>query len=188
MQVAGGARAVFLYRDGVLVVPTVAGGRSYAPRSLEAYRFYPEAPECLDRLKRAGFMLIVVTNQPDVGAGLVSREVVDEMHRRLAKTLPVDAIKACFHTGRDGCPCRKPAPGMLLEAADDFGIDLGASFMVGDRASDVAAGRSAGCRTLLIDLGLGEGSQEADWVVRSLGDATTWILSRARGERVNAQP
>src|SRR5436309_2076746 len=136
-------RAVFLDRDGVLVVPVFRDGRSFAPLNLGEYRFYPEAADCLQRLKQVGWALVVVTNQPDVGAGRVQREVVEEMHRRLAEALPVDAIKACFHTRDDHCACRKPEPGMLFTAASELGIDLSASFMVGDRRSDSGAGLAA---------------------------------------------
>jgi D-glycero-D-manno-heptose 1,7-bisphosphate phosphatase len=149
-------RAVFLDRDGVLVIPEFRDGRSFAPVTLESYRFYPDAPEALSRLKAAGYKLIVVTNQPDVGKGLVPQLVADEMHERLRKALPVDLIKACFHTQAVNCACRKPKPGMLLDAARELGIDLEKSYMVGDRASDGEAGEAAGCRTIFIDLGYDE--------------------------------
>ena len=172
--------AVFLDRDGVLVIPLFRDGRSFAPRSLDEYRFYPGAVDCLQRLKQAGLALVVVTNQPDVGAERVRREVVEEMHQRLAEAMPVDAIKACFHTERDHCSCRKPEPGMLFTAASELGIDLSSSFMVGDRWSDVAAGAAAGCRTVFIDLGYVTEKPPArpNHVVKSLAEATTWILSR----------
>jgi transaldolase len=176
-------KAVFLDRDGVLVVPSFRDGRSFAPLDLAEYRFYPEAAECLRRLKQAGFALVVVTNQPDVGAGKIARDVVEEMHRRLAETLPVDAIEACFHTERDRCACRKPRPGMLFTAARELGIDLAASFMVGDRRSDIEAGAAAGCRTIFIDLGYTteKPPDRPNLVVKSLAEATNWILSRIEG-------
>ena len=122
-------------------------------------------------------MLVVVTNQPDVGNGLVDREVVDEMHRRLAGALPVDAIEACFHRREDGCTCRKPLPGMLLRAAGNLGIDCTRSIMIGDRGTDIAAGKAVGCRTIFIDLGYSnEEPSVADHVVASLEEATDLIL------------
>src|ERR1700751_5366315 len=90
---------------------------------------------------RRGFLLAVVTNQPDVGNGLVGRSEVDAMHEIITRELPVDTIKACFHRQVDDCNCRKPKPGMILEAATELGVDLTKSFMVGDRKSDVEGGR-----------------------------------------------
>lgn len=174
-----GRRAVFLDRDGVLVVPTFRCGRSFAPTTLAEFKLYPEAGQCLERLQRAGFRLVVVTNQPDVGAGLVPREVVDEMHAQLCRLLPIDTIKSCFHTQVERCACRKPLPAMLIEAAAEWEIDLRASVMVGDRESDIEAGRAAGCRTAFIDLGYAAEPrpQFADFIASSLSDATDWILS-----------
>jgi len=178
-MVAGttGNRAVFLDRDGVLTIPEFRDGRSFAPRDLDDFRIYEDAAECLPRLKAAGFSLIVVTNQPDVGNGLVDRAVVEEMHRRLAAALPIDAIEVCYHRQADGCDCRKPLPGMLRRAAARLGIDCTRSIMVGDRESDVAAGRAMGCTTIFIDHGYREGHPDsANHTVRSLADATTIIL------------
>jgi D-glycero-D-manno-heptose 1,7-bisphosphate phosphatase len=173
-------RAVFLDRDGVLVIPGFRDGRSFAPLGLEEYRLYREAEPCLNQLKQAGFALIVVTNQPDVGAGRVPREIVEEMHQHLFASLPVDAIKACFHVEQDRCDCRKPRPGMLFTAARELGIDLAASFMIGDRPSDIEAGAAAGCRTVFIDLGYTteKPPDRPNHVVKSLAEATMWILSR----------
>ncbi|HEY7300081.1 MAG TPA: HAD-IIIA family hydrolase [Xanthobacteraceae bacterium] len=178
--ITGHRAAVFLDRDGVLVIPMFRDGRSFAPTTLDEYRFYPEAAGCLQRFKQAGLAVVVVTNQPDVGAARVPREVVEEMHRRLGAAMPVDAIKACFHTERDCCGCRKPEPGMLFTAASELGIDLSSSFMVGDRWSDVEAGAAAGCRTVFIDLGYVTEKPPPcpNHVVKSLAEATTWILSR----------
>lgn len=125
-------RAVFLDRDGVLVVPEVRGGRSFAPQRLEDLHLYPEAKAALDRLQDSGYLLVVVTNQPDVGKGLISRSTMDEMHKRLLQELPIDRIEVCCHIQTEGCTCRKPKPGMLFKAAYECGIDLKNSFMVGD--------------------------------------------------------
>jgi D-glycero-D-manno-heptose 1,7-bisphosphate phosphatase len=171
------AKAVFLDRDGVLVVPEFRDGRSYAPRGLEGYRFYPDAPEALARLKAAGYKLVVVTNQPDVGKGLIPQGVADEMHERLRRAMPVDLIKACFHTQAADCDCRKPKPGMLLDAARELGVALESSYMVGDRASDVEAGEAAGCRTVFIDLEYRERKPAtATFTVRSVAEAADCIL------------
>jgi len=170
-------RAVFLDRDGVLVVPEFRDGRSFAPRRLADFRLYDEAFYWLGQIKDAGCRLVVVTNQPDVGSGLVEQNVVEEMHRRLAEALPLDAIEACYHRQSDGCDCRKPRPGMLRRAADRLSLDCARSFMIGDRASDIAAGRSVGCTTIFIDLGYeNERPQRPDFTVSSLGEAAQVVL------------
>jgi D-glycero-D-manno-heptose 1,7-bisphosphate phosphatase len=172
--------AVFLDRDGVIVIPEFRDRRSFAPRRLEDFKFYPEAAASLHRLKRAGFLLAVITNQPDVGNGLISRSEVDAMHETMARELPVDAVKACFHRQDEHCDCRKPKPGMILEAARELGINLGKSFMVGDRGSDVEAGRAAGCTTVFIDLGYAELAPDApDYVVHSIREAADVIIETA---------
>lgn len=174
-------RAVFLDRDGVLVVPDFREGRSYAPTRLENYRFYADAPRALSRLKAAGYKLVVVTNQPDVGNGLLSRAVAEEMHERLRQTMPVDLIKACFHGQAANCDCRKPKPGMLREAARELGVDLSKSYMVGDRASDIEAGKAAGCLTVFIDLDYREPRPPAPtFTVRSVAEAADCILNSAQ--------
>jgi D-glycero-D-manno-heptose 1,7-bisphosphate phosphatase len=178
VSVAGGRRAVFLDRDGVLVIPEFRDGRSFAPRSLADFRIYPDAADGLRRLKAAGFALIVVTNQPDVGNGLVAQDVVEEMHRRMAAALPIDDIEVCYHRQDEQCACRKPKPGMLLRAAQRHGIDCRRSIMIGDRGSDVAAGKAVGCLTILINLGdPGGPEQSPDFAVDSLAAATTIALS-----------
>jgi D-glycero-D-manno-heptose 1,7-bisphosphate phosphatase len=175
--VTGGVRGVFLDRDGVLAIPEFRQGRSFAPRRLEDFRLYDDAARSARRLKEAGFRLVVVTNQPDVGHGLIALEVVEEMHRRLASALPVDAIESCYHRQDEGCDCRKPKAGMLRRAARQLGIDCRQSFMIGDRASDVEAGRNAGCRTIFIDRGyIDEGPGAADFIVKSLAEATSIVL------------
>jgi D-glycero-D-manno-heptose 1,7-bisphosphate phosphatase len=171
-------RAVFLDRDGVLVVPEFRDGRSFAPRRLEDFGFYASAKQCVERLKAADYRLVVVTNQPDVGNGLVAQSVVEEMHQRLLRELPVDEIRVCYHRQDDDCSCRKPRPGLLLEAAARLGLDLSRSVMIGDRASDVDAGIAAGCKTVFIDLGYREPRPErADFVVTSLSEATEIVLN-----------
>lgn len=175
----GAARAVFLDRDGVLTVPEFRDGRSFAPRRLEDFRLYDGAAAALAALKNAGFRLAVATNQPDVGNGFVARDVVEEMHRRLLAELPVDRIEVCYHRQADGCDCRKPKPGMLRRAAAELGIDPTTSFMVGDRGSDVAAGRALGCATIFIDLGYrDENPQSPDFIVGSIAEAAEIVLRR----------
>lgn len=175
------SRAVFLDRDGVLVVPEFRDGRSYAPTTLADFRVYEDAAAATATMKAAGYRLVVVTNQPDVGYGRAALADVEEMHRRLNEALPLDAIEACYHRHVDVCDCRKPKPGMLQRAGARLGIDYAQSFMVGDRASDIAAGKAAGCRTIFIDLGYAdEPSVGADFVVFSLSEAAAIVAAQSR--------
>jgi D-glycero-D-manno-heptose 1,7-bisphosphate phosphatase len=142
----------------------------------------PGAAEALARLKAAGYLLVVVTNQPDVARGRQSREVVERMHAWLAARLPLDEFRVCYHDDADRCSCRKPEPGLLLAAARAHGVDLSKSVMVGDRWRDIDAGRRAGCATVFIDYEYAEPQPPApDAVVRTLLEAAEWIL--APGER-----
>jgi D-glycero-D-manno-heptose 1,7-bisphosphate phosphatase len=137
----------------------------------------PGVDAALADLSRAGYVLVVVTNQPDVARGAQRREVVDAIHARLQAALPLDAVYCCFHDDADRCACRKPAPGLLLDAARDLGLDLAASVMVGDRWRDIDAGRAAGCRTVFVDRGYAERQPTAfDLKADSLVGAAAWIL------------
>ncbi len=170
-------RAAFLDRDGVINRAIVRGARPYPPSSLQELEILPGVVEALDLLRAAGFRLIVVTNQPDVARGTTTRAVVDEINASLMALLPLDAIRTCFHDSNDGCACRKPRPGLLLEAATEFNIELRDSWMVGDRWRDVEAGRAAGCRTIFIDYGYDEKQPpEVEHRVSSLLEATRTIL------------
>lgn len=171
------ARAVFLDRDGVLNEAVVRDGRPYAPDSLEALKIYPDAAEALWRLKQLGFLLLVVTNQPEVARGRQSRATIDAMHEALRGQLPLDDFLVCCHDDRDACECRKPKPGLLLEAAIRYQINLPASFVIGDRWRDIEAGAAAGCRTVLIDRHYRERAPSAEPGFRtdSLTGAVNWI-------------
>jgi D-glycero-D-manno-heptose 1,7-bisphosphate phosphatase len=171
-------RAVFLDRDGVLNRAVIRDGKPFPPDSLEELEILPGVPAALAGLRAAGFLLIVVTNQPDVAKGLQHRSVVESMHQRLRTELPLDEILVCYHQDSDECDCRKPAPGLLRDAAIHFELDLPSSYMVGDRWRDVDAGRRAGCRTVLLDYGYRERLPEnqPDVRVSSLTDGADWIL------------
>jgi D-glycero-D-manno-heptose 1,7-bisphosphate phosphatase len=152
-------QAVFLDRDGVINRPLIRGGKPYAPIDLHEFDILPGALEACQVLKKLGFLLVVATNQPDVARGTLSREMVETFHEYLMQQLPIDRVMTCFHAGAaygDPCECRKPRPGMLIEAAKALRIDLGRSFMVGDRWRDVDCGFSAGCKTIFIDWGYEE--------------------------------
>jgi D-glycero-D-manno-heptose 1,7-bisphosphate phosphatase len=147
----GKVKAIFLDRDGVLNEAIVRDGKPYPPRTLEEFRIVEDAPEALRKLKDAGYLLIVVTNQPDVARGTASMETMQTFDAALRAALPIDDILSCFHDDSDHCDCRKPKPGLLLAAAQKHNIDLGGSYMIGDRWRDIDAGADAGCRTILID-------------------------------------
>ena len=174
-------RAVFLDRDGVLNRAVVRDGRPYPPATLEDFEVLPGVPEAVRRLHDAGFLLIGATNQPDVARGTQRREVVEAMNARLLAETPITAILVCYEDG-DDCPRRKPNPGLLLEAAATYAIDLAASFMVGDRWRDVEAGQRAGCRTVFLDRGYAERRPDppADYTAADLSAAADWILSQTR--------
>jgi D-glycero-D-manno-heptose 1,7-bisphosphate phosphatase len=168
--------AVFLDRDGTINAATVREGKSYPPSTLAEFRLLPGAARAIAALRQAGYLAIVVTNQPDIATGKQTRAMVDEMNSRLAELTGVDDIRVCPHVDADACDCRKPKPGLLLAAAADHGVDLSHSFMVGDRWRDVDAGRNAGCRTFLIEMGYNERRSEPDWSVESLAQAADIIL------------
>jgi D-glycero-D-manno-heptose 1,7-bisphosphate phosphatase len=172
-------RAVFLDRDGVINRALVRDRRPYAPRHLNEFRLLPGVAQAVTQLKSAGFLIIVVTNQPDVGHGLTTPQTLAAMHARLGERLPVDAILVCPHRRDAGCACRKPKPGMIHQAESDWGIDVKRSYLVGDRSTDILAGRAAGLYTIFLDRGYAEPLLEPpDARVGSLRQAVRKILSR----------
>jgi D-glycero-D-manno-heptose 1,7-bisphosphate phosphatase len=170
-------RAAFLDRDGVLAREIVLDGVARAPLRLEDFVILEEASEQVDRLHRAGFRCVVFTNQPEVARGLLPPDVLGEMHRRLVDATSVDDVLVCPHDDADGCACRKPKPGMLLEAARRAPITLPESFVVGDRWRDVDAGRAVGCYSILIERPYSDCST-ADARVSNLSGAVDLILAR----------
>jgi D-glycero-D-manno-heptose 1,7-bisphosphate phosphatase len=198
------ARAVFLDRDGVLIADV------HHLTSVDQLRLLPRVPEGLARLHRAGWRLIMATNQSVVARGWITEERLGEIHRALddmlrARGAEIDAVYYCPHhpegavpAYRLACDCRKPNPGMLVRAAEEWRLDLGASVIVGNAASDIEAGRRAGCRTVLIRAAPTDGGAteevsgptgplragDADYIARDLEDAAGWIIAHlSRGER-----
>lgn len=169
--------AVFLDRDGVLNRTIVYNGVPHPPASAEAIELLEGVPEALALLARHGLLLIGITNQPDVARGTQTRTAVERINQCLIEQLPLAAIYTCYHDTADGCDCRKPRPGLLIQASQARQIDLGASFMVGDRWSDVAAGQAAGCRTFLIDVPYNQRQRcTPDYVVADLLAAAQQIV------------
>jgi len=172
--------AVFLDRDGVINRAFIRDGMPFPPQSLQDLEILPGVSDALIALKSQGYLVIVVTNQPDVARGSSSKEAIEGIHRRLEDELAIDAIMTCFHDDSADCDCRKPKPGLLLQAARDFAIDLSASFMVGDRWRDMEAGKRAGCRTFFVDRSYLERRPVAyDFRVGSLIEASRMILEPA---------
>ena len=176
-------RAVFLDRDGVINRSLERESKPYPPRNLAEFEILPEVPDACARLKAAGFLLVVATNQPDVGRGTMKKEVVEEIHAHMLAQLPIDRVEVCFHPGQgaSNCDCRKPKPGMLRRAAIELNIDLSQSWMVGDRWRDVDCGHAAGCKTIFIDRGYAEElKQKPDFSARNLAEAVDIILARRK--------
>ena len=174
--------AVFLDRDGVINRALVRDGKPYPPASLAEFEILPGVADACARLKRAGFLLVVATNQPDVGRGTLSRDLVETIHLQMAKELALDAVEVCYHPGKgaSACDCRKPRPGMLTRAARQFGIDLNRSWMVGDRWRDIDCGHAAGVRTVFIDYGYDEPlKQQPNFRARNLLEAADLILKNS---------
>ena len=180
-------RAVFLDRDGVLNEVICRDGRPASPTAVEEVRIPSGVCEALGMLREAGFMLICVTNQPEVARGTQRREMVEAINGALAATLPIEDFFVCYHDDKDDCQCRKPRPGLLLAAAARHGIDLSRSVMVGDRWRDVDAGHGAGCLAVQIEGPYAERAPASppEYMTRSLRDAAAWIL-RYDGDAVRS--
>jgi D-glycero-D-manno-heptose 1,7-bisphosphate phosphatase len=179
--------AVFLDRDGVLNEVQVRDGTPVPPPTADELRLLPGVAGACERLRELGYVLVVVTNQPDIARGTQTRDEVERMHAVLRAALPLDDIVVCPHDDADGCECRKPKPGMLLSAAERLGLDLSRSFSVGDRWRDVEAARRAGVRAIYVNRQYGEREAVgAHAVVPSLPDAVPLIESeRVQGESID---
>ena len=174
-------RAVFLDRDGVVNDAVVKDGKPYSPANAASLQIAAGTADALARLKERGYLVLVVTNQPEVARGNQTRQTVEEMNQRLRAVLPLDDLLTCYHDDNDDCDCRKPKPGLILKAAERYGVDPGNSFMIGDRWRDIDAGAAAGCKTILIDFGYQEREPVStpDYRARSLSEAVEWILNTA---------
>jgi D-glycero-D-manno-heptose 1,7-bisphosphate phosphatase len=146
-----GRPAVFLDRDGIITDPVPADGRERPAWTLDELVVASGAADAARALREAGFVLVVVTNQPDIARGDVTAAVVDAINDEVSSQVVLDAVYVCPHDGADRCECRKPLPGMIRQAAADLDLALDRSWMVGDRWVDIAAGRAAGVRTVLVD-------------------------------------
>jgi D-glycero-D-manno-heptose 1,7-bisphosphate phosphatase len=174
-------RAIFFDRDGVLAIPTVRDGKTYAALSIAEFSLYPEAEEALRRARAAGFLNIVVTNQPDVASGKIAQSEVEAMHDMLQGNLDVDDIEVSYDPSGSDAPRRKPNPGMLLDAAAKWQISLATSFMIGDRSVDMQAARRAGSTAVFIDrqYATDPRPESFDHSAANVLDAVLWCVAQA---------
>ena len=170
-------KAIFLDRDGVINQVNLVDGKPHPPKDLSELILLPKVAEALQLLKDAGYLLIVITNQPDVVRGKTKIETVETINQFLKDSLPIDDIFTCYHDDIEDCNCRKPKPGNILQAADQYNINIPSSFMIGDRWRDIEAGQSAGCKTFFINYSYQEKQPEFyDYKVKSLYEAAKIIL------------
>ena len=143
-------QGIFIERDGILNQVRVDRQHQVSPLTLEEFQVNQGMAPLLSKLKAGGLVLIATTNQPGLSRGYQSRRELDRMHDLLRRTLPLDDILVCPHDETDRCPCRKPKPGLLVEAAFKWHLDLDRSFVVSDKWQDAEAARAAGCISLLL--------------------------------------
>jgi D-glycero-D-manno-heptose 1,7-bisphosphate phosphatase len=175
--------AVFLDRDGTLNVAVVRDGNPFSPQSAGEFQLYDDVQAGCRSLVGAGYVLVVATNQPDVGRGLQPQASVEKIHEKLLSLVPeIARVEVCYDPGRgEESRRRKPEPGMLLDAAAALGLDLARSWMIGDRWRDIDCGHRAGVRTVFIDRGYSEELRSApDFVVKSFGEAAAAVLAFSR--------
>jgi len=176
-------RAVFLDRDGVINRALVTNGKPHPPRSLNELEILPDVSNAIESLHLAGWLLIVISNQPDVARGTTTIADVEKINQYLLENLALDEIRCCYHDDDDRCICRKPLPGSLIAAAEVYGIDLASSYMVGDRWRDIEAGERAGCITIFLDCRYDEKQPESfNFKVHSLAEAADIILRSGHEE------
>lgn len=144
-------KAVFFDRDGVLNEAIIRDSRPYSPSDISELRIISSALDSLTRLKANDFIIIVITNQPEVARGGILRENVEVINNHLIASLPIDKIYSCYHDDEDGCSCRKPLPGLILKGALEFNIDLKKSYLIGDRWRDIGAAQAAGIMSIFIN-------------------------------------
>lgn len=179
--------ALFLDRDGVL-----NQNRADYVRTWEQVEFLPGVFTAMQRLAGSPYVIVVITNQSAVGRGLMTAAAVQAINQGIVEQVQqaggrIDAVYSCPHSPDAGCACRKPQPGMILQAAQDLGLDLARSFLIGDAVSDVQAGLAAGCRPVLVRTGRGAAQVaglraaglDAAPVVADLAAAVAWILQQS---------
>jgi len=167
--------AIFIERDGILNLPKVERQYQVPPATLADFQLNGAAIAACEALKAAGFLLIATTNQPGLSQGTVSRRELDRMHTLLRQTFPLDDILVCPHDAADNCSCRKPLPGLFMEAAFKYHLDLERSFVISDKWPDARAARAVGCTSMLLQSPW-VGSGHHDFVLSSISAITGKIL------------
>jgi D-glycero-D-manno-heptose 1,7-bisphosphate phosphatase len=168
-------RAIFIERDGILNELSTETKKPIPPRTLEEFRVKSEAGPALYELKAAGFILIATTNQPGLSCGYQSRRELDRIHDVLRRRLPLDDLMVCPHDESDYCPCRTPRPGLLIEAAFKWQVNLEYSFVVSNKWQDAEAARFVGCTSLLVNSPW-VGKVHPDYLISGLKDVVGKIL------------
>lgn len=144
-------KAVFLDRDGIVNRAIVRDGKPFPPATSEELEIPSGTFTSLLKLANVGYVLIGITNQPDVARGSQSRQTVESFNTFLLSKLPIREIFVCYHDDMDNCDCRKPKPGLILQATKKYSLDLSQSWMIGDRWKDIAAGQAIGLKTIFVD-------------------------------------
>jgi D-glycero-D-manno-heptose 1,7-bisphosphate phosphatase len=173
-------KAVFLDRDGVINKALIRDGKAYSPRHFSEFEFMENIADQIRKIKDAGYFVIVITNQPDISRGIMDMSELNKMTEAIKANLPVDEIFICPHDDNDNCLCRKPKPGMLLNAAKKYEINLNECFFIGDGWKDMEAAKNAGCRGILIDAFYNK-SIDCFKRVHDMKDAVDIILNEKEG-------
>ena len=169
-------KAVFLDRDGVLNKAKIILNKPYPPSKMDEMEISIGVHKGIKLLKKAGFKLIVITNQPDVARGTADIDVINSLNNYILSELEVDEIKCCFHDDSENCNCRKPKPGMILDAVNQWNIDLSTSYLVGDRWRDIETAKNTNLTTILIDNHYDEKKVKADFECNNFEEAVSFIL------------
>lgn len=172
-----GHKAVFLDRDGVVNKAIVIAGMPYPPKSIDELQILPGVRDGIAQLMQNHFKVFIVTNQPDVARGTVLLQNVQVINTFLAKELSIEKVYCCFHDGIENCSCRKPKPGMIFEAAEEWGLDLSNSFLIGDRWRDIEAAHNAGLTSILIDYDYNEKKVKPNYTCTDFKSAVDFILN-----------
>ena len=173
----GNRPAVFLDRDGIINPLIMRDGKRTSPRAQSEWQIFPDVEPSLEMLRNSGFLLLVITNQPEIARGQSDPALVREFHEDLLRRGLVDAVKMCPHDDSDACACRKPRPGLILQYEKEMGVDLSKSVLIGDTWKDIEAGAAAGVQTILVRRPY-SGEARPDYEVDGLLEAAELVLSR----------
>ena len=169
-------KAIFLDRDGTLNKAYIENGLPISPSSLNKFKIIKGVKKSINRLKKLNFLCILITNQPDVFRGKISKKTVVKMNSYIKKKIKLEDMFVCYHDNEHNCSCRKPKPGLLVKASKKWKIDLKKSFMIGDRWKDILAGKKVGCKTIFINNNYKNDKKvKADFTFKSLLKAVNKI-------------